>query len=309
MLDLTFLTSEQVIGDIGGNQLDILKKYGRKCAITDFAILLGGYVLSYVHTYEGNSGKDRTGWWWLKSTSVENIPIVIDTRGDINWYDADNRDGRVRPTLHYSSISSIFSNKMREFSGIKEIEYGEYPQFIVDEDYSHELERAYNSGNIRTTGKSYTTDSVRYNQYDTPFRARTHTEYEYSGDKYIRFVGDSSSKGEQLSDGRIIEIGEPYWIKVEPIIWLVDEEADIALSKYIILSGIQFDDKEYTDSFENKFIKKYMDKYLSKEIECGVYKEKLIENKQVDIDSIFEDTIKKMNEINKVEEVKTKVLK
>ena len=36
MLDFTFLTEEQCFGD---KQLDILKKYGTKCAITDFSIL------------------------------------------------------------------------------------------------------------------------------------------------------------------------------------------------------------------------------------------------------------------------------
>ena len=41
MKDFTFLTEEQIFGD---DQLDILKKYGTKCAITDFSILLGGYV-------------------------------------------------------------------------------------------------------------------------------------------------------------------------------------------------------------------------------------------------------------------------
>ena len=54
-----------------------------------------------------------------------------------------------------------------------------------------------------------------------------------------------------------------------------------------------------------------MDTYLAKEIECSVV-DKLIENKEnksYDFDSIFEDAIKKMNEINEVEEVKTKVLK
>ena len=39
MLDFTFLTEEQIIGD---NSLEIFKKRGTKAAITDFSILLGG---------------------------------------------------------------------------------------------------------------------------------------------------------------------------------------------------------------------------------------------------------------------------
>ena len=64
MSNFTFLTEEQIFGN---NQLDILKKYGTKCAMTDFSILLGGYVSSTNYTSEGKNLKDRTGWWWTKS--------------------------------------------------------------------------------------------------------------------------------------------------------------------------------------------------------------------------------------------------
>ena len=37
MNDFTFLTEKQVFGD---NRLEIFEKYGTKCAITDFSILL-----------------------------------------------------------------------------------------------------------------------------------------------------------------------------------------------------------------------------------------------------------------------------
>ena len=132
---------------------------------------------------------------------------------------------------------------------------------------SRELERAYNNGSLKTTGKNYTTDSVRYQDTDTSFRARTHTEYEYNGGKYIRFVGDSNCDGEVLSDGRTIQSGNTYWVRVEPIIWLVDERANIALSKKIIFSGVQFKNRrDYKDDFDRTDIKQFMDNYFSKEI-------------------------------------------
>ena len=64
MNNFTFLTDEQLFGN---NQLDIISRYGTKCAITDFSILLGGYVSSDDYTSEGNTRKDRTGWWWTKT--------------------------------------------------------------------------------------------------------------------------------------------------------------------------------------------------------------------------------------------------
>ena len=291
MNNFTFLTDEQIFGN---NQLDIISRYGTKCAITDFSILLGGYVSSDYYTSEGNTRKDRTGWWWTK-TPYDDDARMVNESGNSFCYNVDRRNGGARPALPYSSIQSISSNGVRGANGIKEVEYGEYPQTIVDENYSRELERAYYNGSLRTTGKNYTTDSVRYQDTDTSFRARTHTEYEYNGSKYIRFVGDSNCDGEVLSDGRTIQSGNIYWVRVEPITWLVDERANIALSKKLIFSGVQFEySKVYTGDFANTDIKKFMDNYFSKEIiNNRVYSQ----NVSVDQRKSFEETksIRKQN--------------
>ena len=264
MNNFTFLTDEQIFGN---NKLDIISRYGTKCAITDFSILLGGYVSSDYYTSEGNTRKDRTGWWWTKSSNGDDNALVVSQYGGRRCYNVRKRNGGARPALPYSSIQSISSNVVRGANEIKEVEYGEYPQTIVDENYSCELERAYNDGSLRTTGKNYTTDSVRYQDVDTSFRARAHTEYEYNGSKYIRFVGDSNCDGEVLSDDRTIQSGNTYWVRVEPITWLVDERANIALSKKLIFSGVQFKNRrDNKDDFDRTDIKQFMDNYFSKEI-------------------------------------------
>ena len=264
MSNFTFLTEEQIFGN---NRLDIIKKYGTKCAITDFSILLGGCVSKDYYTSEGYTKKDRTGWWWTKSCDGYNNVRAVDVSGINDWFYVDIRVGGARPAITYSSIQSKCSNAVITSKGIKEIEYGEYPQTIVAEDYSRELEKAYNNGNLSRTGKSYTTDSINYQAVNTSFNARTHTEYEYNGRKYIRFVGDSNCSNEELSDGRTIESGKPYWVAVEPITWLVDEKADIALSEKILFSGVQFkNDRYYNGNFSETDIKQFMDNYFSKEI-------------------------------------------
>ena len=88
MLDFTFLTDEQCFGD---KQLDILKKYGTKCAITDFSILLGGAVAGYYYTSEGNTRKDLTSWWWTK-TPYDNVARVVDLNGLRNWCNVKSND-------------------------------------------------------------------------------------------------------------------------------------------------------------------------------------------------------------------------
>ena len=127
MNNFTFLTDEQIFGN---DQLDIIKKYGTKCAITDFSILLGGYVAGDYYTSEGNSRNDRTGWWWTK-TPYDNDARVVNRNGIRNWCIVSERNGGARPALPYSSISSISSNGVRGRNGILEVEYGEYTQTCV----------------------------------------------------------------------------------------------------------------------------------------------------------------------------------
>lgn len=73
MSNFIFLKEEQIFGK---NKLDIFEKYGTKCAITDFAILLGGYVATGFYTNEGSSRKDRTGWWWTQTPEDNNARVV-----------------------------------------------------------------------------------------------------------------------------------------------------------------------------------------------------------------------------------------
>ena len=260
MEKLDFLTEEQFI------QLEILEKYDRQCAITDFSILLGGAVSSSYHTSEGNSLKDRTGWWWTK-TSLLDYACVVCSDGNSDGYDVGTREIGARPVLPYSAISENSMNVVRGLNGIFEVEYGEYPQYVVSEDFSRTLESAYLNRTINQTDKKYTTDSVHPHDFDTSFQAREHIEYEYNGKKYIRFVGDSNCEGCVLSDGRKIQEGGVYWVEVEPIKWMIDEKNNIVLSKKIIFAGVQFDVQEYyTGDFENTTICIFLNEIFAKDI-------------------------------------------
>lgn len=176
MNNFTFLTQEQIFGD---NQLEILKKYGIKCAVTDFAILLGTFASSENYTSEGNTLKDRAGRWWAKSDYDKSYPCTVSQDGTKSYDYCINRRVGARPALSYSSIKSICMNEMINIKGIKEVEYGEYPQTIVDVGRSNELEMAYNKGNLKTTGKSYTTDAVDRQNIDTCFRTELNSKFPF----------------------------------------------------------------------------------------------------------------------------------
>ena len=262
-MELDLLEENKVFGK---NRLSIFAKHVAKASNTDFSILLGGDSSSNYHTREGNTLKNRAGCWWTKTPYTETTNVIYNYICHGCRFN-NRRDAGIRPILPCSLIQSVSLNKIREVNEIKEIEYGEYPQYVVDENYSRKLEEAYNNGGLRTTGKKYTTDSVKYDDYSKKIIPRTFIEYEYNSIKYIRFVGDSNSNRKLLSDGRKIKIGEIYWVKVEPITWLLDENKNIAITKNIIVSGIQFDNKDrYNGDFKETDIYKYMNTYLVKDM-------------------------------------------
>ena len=78
MSDFTFPTYEQIFGS---NKLEIINKRGTKAAITDFSILLGGYVSGY-HIDGSSSLKDRTGYYWTKTDDGDNDARAVKSRGD-----------------------------------------------------------------------------------------------------------------------------------------------------------------------------------------------------------------------------------
>ena len=274
-LDLTFLTKEQV------ENLGILKNDGIRVAITDFSLLLG------VETFLFNN--QICLWWWTKTSNNSNYACTcdIDRINGFDWEAITRRNGGIRPAIKYSSIKNMVQNE-KKVNGIKEVEFGEYPQTIVSKDESDELDKLYSINALLITGKNYTTDSYHYLQIGPSFSARTHTEYEYNGSKYIRFVADLNCKEKFLSDGRKLEINKPYWVKVEPVIWLVDENDDIALCEKVIASGLQFDNKDiYYGEFSKTNIKWFMDTYLSKDliydlnVDLSLTKPKVEENKML----------------------------
>lgn len=280
MSEFTFLTKEQISGN---NNLDIIKKYGAASAITDFAILLGGRVSKEDYIKNGSAPQDRAGYWWTKSPYDLYDAITVDSEGYLRVGNRVNLRALCgRPVLPYSSIKATSSNA-RIVNGIMEVEYGEYPQMIVDESYSQELDMAYKNNGLRITGKNYTTDSIYYKDTKTIFKARTHVEYEYEGKKYIKFIGDSNCDWKILSDGRKIHKGDMYWISVEPVIWLVDEKSDTALAKKLLFAGVPFQiGRNYLGDFESADIKKFMDEHFSKDIIPSKIKLQTINLRQTD---------------------------
>lgn len=221
-----------------------------------------------------DSLEGRTGFYWTKSDDGDNDARVVDGSGRRSCRNVLERGGGARPALPFSSISSIPTNGVsgkRAGDGVLEVEYGFYPQKAVSKDMQERLERAFKSGSLSRTGKNYTTDSRRYDDYDAEFSPKQHQEYQYNGKRYVRVEANSDFGGGefQLSNGEKYRDGDNVWVEVSPVKWLVDERAKIMLTDKLIFSGVQFNHTRdyHTRDFDKTDIKTFMDRYLSRDLE------------------------------------------
>ncbi|MBO7483652.1 MAG: hypothetical protein J6T55_00820 [Alphaproteobacteria bacterium] len=259
-LNFTFLKKDQIWGY---GALEVMKKYGSKVAPTDLTVILGGYM-----TYKGNrtSEGDLACTSWSASSYERNNVLCVSSYGEETWYDQRGRAVSARPALAPRETSKISPSEARVLSGIRIAEYGQYPQTVADERTSARLERLHSSRSLRPTGKKYTFDAIGLRDYDTLFKAKSYPEYEMDGKRYIRVPGLRADEYSELSIGEEVEKGKPYWVRVQPIEWLVDKSGWM-IAKKCLFAGIQFDTREkYNGDFSKTFMKHYLDTYFAKEM-------------------------------------------
>ena len=284
MSKFTFLTEEQCFGD---DKLDILEKRGTKAAISDFSILLGGEVYRDEHIEGDSSLAGRTGGYWTKSDNGEGDAHTVHAYGKRDYNLVYERRGGARPVLPFASIEKIPTNGKsgrRAKDGILEVEYGYYPQKAVSKDMQRRLEEAYTRGTLSRTRNTYTTDSIKWGEYGTPFKAKTHEEYEYNGKRYVRVEAKPCFDVDKftLSNGEEYSNGDNVWVEVSPVKWLVDEKAKIMITEKLIFAGVQFNEKinYHTRDFDKTDIKRFMDKHLAKELVQSIELDKEIPTKK-----------------------------
>lgn len=270
--DLTLLSEGQIWGNDKESQLEVIRMYGTKAAISDLCVLTGSHlcVNTDYNIDEDSSLKGRTGWFWTRSVDNDNYVRAVNIRGSMHIISKQARLGAVRPALQSSVIfSQISPNRVRGYNGTEEVEYGEYPQYAADSRMQSILESAYTRG-MNKTGRSYTFDSVKFDDYDTGFNSITYEEYEYQGKKYIRIRANFSFGRNKfkLSNGIEYRDGDYVWVEVSPVKWLIDDRTGILISKIGLVSGIRFLDRKhnYKDDFSRTEMKEYLDRYMLRDL-------------------------------------------
>ena len=270
--DLTLLSEGQIWGNDKESQLEVIRKYGTKAAITDLCVLTGSYLCDDTdyNIDEDSSLKGRTSWFWTRSDDNDDDVRTVIRDGDMDGTYRYRRDGAVRPALKSSVIfSQISPNRVRGYNGTEEVEYGEYPQYAADLMMQSILELEYNRG-MKKTGRSYTFDSVKYDDYCTGFKPVTYEEYEYQEKKYIRIRANSDFGGNKfkLSNGAFYRDDDYVWVEVSPVKWLIDDRTGILVSKIGLVSGIRFlgRNHNYKGDFSRTEMKEYLDRYMTHDL-------------------------------------------
>lgn len=124
------------------------------------------------------------------------------------------------------------------------ITYGEYPQSMVDLETRKNLSNAKEGKDLFLTGKKYT----YLDKNDEPVKV---PEYRYNGNKYVCVTNQRNS--------------DKQWFNVEPIVWLVDKETNLMVSKKVLVAGVRYNDI-LVFPYKLTNIKKYLDDYFAKEI-------------------------------------------
>lgn len=297
MSDITILTKGEVFGDDTTEQLEMFKIRGKKAAISDYAIALGGYVTDYYYTTDDRTLDNRTGWYFLEDMHSLSSVLAVDGNGDVSWSYLNVRFFGVRPALRFSKIKNICSNVMRAPDGVLEADLGLEPDNAVDKKLQQELSNLLGSGKLTKLSEPYTTDLRKCDDFDYGFLPMMQPVYEYKGVKYVRlefnsYFGDDLVK---FSNGEVYKDGDYVWFELKPVRLWIDEKKDKAVFEKIPISGLQFNkEMNYVGDYKKTDLAKYLRNYFLPELIQFNTKKRTVVATEVD------DTPKRKSRLQKI---------
>ena len=238
-----FLTQNQLYDDTA---LDVIKKRGTKAVITDYAIILGGYVSNFD---DGSNLKYKIRSYFTGSYSESSVGIVYDD-GKNYYTSLKRRDTGIRLVMPFKDkIPSNDGIILEKTDGVLEVEYGYYPQDSVSIKLEEELNNKFLNNNIKVTGNIHL--------FDSDGNITTTEVYELNGKKFVfvkaNFYRNRNSY--KLSNDKVYKNGNYVWIEVKPIKWLIDKKSNLMIMEKILFEGVSFED---ANDFINKYLKNEM---------------------------------------------------
>lgn len=195
-----------IFGDLS---IGISKNLRKDAEITDYAVLKGGVGYHMNGKFKGSWAESADG------TAIHPEEISEEYK----HYDFYDEEGSIRPSFYYSDILIKDWKSLKNRDGVVEIVDAEFPQKIANADEMEYLNFLYRNEEIITNGEVIDGDPV----------------YVLNGKKFLRILGNHNNVGKKLSSGEEIVFNEAYWVKFEPILWLIDISKKLATSKKILL--------------------------------------------------------------------------
>jgi len=204
---------------------DVLTIGNRLVFPTAYAILNGAHVEENYTTRQGG----LVGTAPLRSTysDFDNISSIfqVSATGTVTVGLNPNADWTTiapRISVHAEDFENLRSDYPHLFKVQKQprgsytVTFGEFPQSAVSNVENNLLERIFESGKIKKTGKKY------IGKYSQSAGLITYPEYEFEGRRYVRIKSEYDDRSIVI-DGKIqkIEKDKNYWVAVEPIKWRV----------------------------------------------------------------------------------------
>ena len=251
MLNFKILREENVIGP---QRFSIFDKIGIYTSTTDFGIITSNYYNStgeknnfpyWLDSYEYETVITIPNWVWNNIRKEIRGKYIGNYNLSSKYVNLDIGKIGVRPIVSYSEIKSEIIHEYINEDLVKVALAFEFPQEYTSLETSHDLDLLYINNVLNKTQKSYTFRECN-------FRSNCQ-EYEFRDEHFVK--------------------PKNRWISVSPIEWYIDEDADIAISKYVLFGGIPFvkDALNYDGNFENSELNDFLNNTFAKEIIVSQY--------------------------------------
>lgn len=270
----------EIFGYYPEQYLNIIRQFGSVASPTDFAAFNGCCVIPEEFTSEGNKLENRAGFYYTKSFSGYGDIMCAGPINNRISYEPEpiNLNGcGIRPCFKYSNIIPYIFDKKTLDSGLTIGKISRYPKNIPDGTLLKDLLSMKSFNELKPTGNSYVINKNLLSGTLDHLENVVEYEFEKRYFVYVEFnVPIFKSKQYIGSNGELYHAGKYTFIEVEPIDILIDEQADIAICKDILIGNIPVwhSEKEIDEglTYEKSYLSKYLNEYFDKDLSQNITK-------------------------------------
>ena len=179
----------------------------------------------------GTMTNNRLGYYWIEKSNnlfggESDKAIFIDKEEHEHGADFKKYLCGARPTLKFSSVEEFID--IADDVNEAEVAFGYYPQKVVSKDMQEYLDKMY--------GNNHMTYACSYTIFGNNDRYSSLYAYELDGKKYVKVKNEFPADTCILSDGSSYKKGESVWTEVTPVIWYLNREQDLLISKKLLFT-------------------------------------------------------------------------